>query len=91
MTREIGAPICRAQDGGLFAGRVFQGATNLQVSIPLACPAGSRVVGTIHTHPGGLVRPSDADLKEGLRLGLAILCVVKPETGESRCVQLKRG
>ncbi len=91
MTREIGAPLCRATDGGLFAGKVFQGASNLRVAIPLECPPGSRVVGTIHTHPGGLARPSDADFREARRLRLAIMCVVVPETGESRCVQLKRG
>ena len=89
---EKGHAICELPNGKLIAGLKVQGDSQFNVTVPLRCPAPSRPVGLFHTHPGGKPVPSQQDINEGVRLGLELMCVQVPETGQTRCVLLpKRG
>jgi SWI/SNF-related matrix-associated actin-dependent regulator 1 of chromatin subfamily A len=74
QAREVGHALCRTADGRTVHGPESRGDHD-HVDIPLSCPPGSQVYGTFHTHPDGKPAPSDADEREGCRLGLKLLCV----------------
>jgi len=75
---EIGMMLCRMGDGRLTRGPIGVG-TATSVQFPDTCPGGSKVVGSIHTHPregGGSILPSAQDMREAKRIGMPNLCIV---------------
>ena len=74
---EIGMMLCRLADGRLTRGPLGVG-TATSVQFPDTCPAGSKVVGSEHTHPqegGGSILPSRQDISEAKRLNMPVLCI----------------
>ena len=74
---EIGMMLCRLPDGRLTRGPVGVG-TATSVQFPDQCPTGTKVVGSIHTHPkegGGSILPSKQDMSEAKRLSMPVLCI----------------
>ena len=88
---EIGFAICKGRDGRLVRGPVVEG-TPTRVTIPLACPPETRLVGMGHTHPGkyGVAFPSDMDIQAALTHDVPNLCIGQPETGVVNCFSRKR-
>lgn len=62
MKRERGYCVCRKVDGRLTRGSEMTG-TESSVVFPMSCPDGSRRIATMHTHPSGDLRPSQADIR----------------------------
>ena len=60
MEREVGYTVCR--NGKLKKGFESKGDAH-SVSIPVSCPAGTKPVGLMHTHPGGSLQLSPQDIK----------------------------
>lgn len=81
--------ICRGE-GGLVRGSQATGDAS-SVSLALGCPEGATPVGVAHTHPGGNLAPSAADVRESRRAGLGVLCVMLPVTGETACYDVGQG
>jgi len=84
---EIGAAICRYENGKLVYGPFSEG-THTRVDVKIACPKGSRFHGIFHTHPGGVAYPSDVDVASGKRVGAKVLCI-NSDT-ERRCFNVDR-
>lgn len=81
---EIGFAVCKTDDGRFVRGPVAEG-TPLNVTIPLRCPPNSRIVGMVHTHPGGIPQPSEMDLAAAAKYNIANLCIAQPEDGVMNC------
>ena len=78
---ELGFMLCRLSDGRLTRGPLGVG-TATAVQFPDACPSGTKVVGSFHTHPkegGGSIRPSQQDMKEAQRRKMPALCIANGE------------
>ena len=75
---EIGMMLCKLPNGALPMGAIGVGnATGVQ--FPDICPSGSKVVGSVHTHPssgGGSILPSTQDMREARRIGMPNLCIL---------------
>ena len=71
---EVGFAICETASGELKSGPVVEGGP-ASVSIPVACPAGSHAVALFHTHPGGVARPSNQDIRAAQQAGLQKQCI----------------
>ena len=74
---EVGMMLCRLADGRLTRGPLGVG-TATSVQFPDACPAGSKIAGSFHTHPkegGGSILPSRQDMSEAQRLKMPVLCI----------------
>lgn len=86
--REHGFAICNAN------GRLLRGPESVGhrygVKVDVTCPRGSRAVGIFHTHPGGVVEPSPADIREARRFGVPYVCQGVPETGQIGCRLVRR-
>lgn len=86
--REVAFALCnhdpRQGLAGARLGSSAQGDYN-NVNLSATCPVGTRLVGTLHTHPGGEPIPSQQDRETAAREGLKHLCVGVPETGALRC------
>ena len=79
---EFGFMLCRTSAGQLTRGAMGVG-TSTGVQFPDKCPAGSKIVGSIHSHPkegGGSILPSAQDMKEARRIGMPNLCIINNET-----------
>ena len=89
MQPETGFTICR-KGKDLISGCESVGDSHQHVSMKICCPHGGVPVGTFHTHPRGEPAPSQQDIIEMTRLGLELLCIGVPETGEAKCYKLKK-
>jgi len=81
--KEIGQTLCMGPDGlkgGPLATGHYYG-----VTIPIQCPAGYKPIGTWHTHPGGIPKPSNEDWRMTRKHNLRYCCITVPDTGETRC------
>lgn len=93
---EVGFMLCRLADGRLTRGPIGVG-TATAVQFPDTCPAGSKVVGSFHTHPkegGGSILPSRQDMSEAKRLSMPALCIANNATTKCytvRGVQAQQG
>ena len=85
MEVEVGAPLCA--NGKIVLGKISKGTHN-RVMVSLKCPPGTKVVGTIHTHPGGKSELSSADIINLRKANLKIGCV----TGRQglKCYKIKK-
>lgn len=86
---EFGAMLCRLADGRLTRGPVGVG-TATSVQFPETCPPGSKIVGSVHSHPksgGGSPLPSAQDMREAARVGMPNLCIVTSE--KTSCYAVK--
>lgn len=86
---EIGMMLCRFPDGLLTRGPIGVG-TATSVQFPDTCPAGTKVVGSMHTHPkegGGSILPSTQDIREAQRVGMPAVCIVNNDT--SACYRVR--
>ncbi|MCH8989861.1 MAG: hypothetical protein IIA92_13780 [Chloroflexi bacterium] len=73
--RERAFLACQDQAGKLHAGPQITGSRG-KVPFPTVCPAKTKPVAVVHTHPpdDGL-EPSDQDLAETRRRGIDLVCV----------------
>lgn len=85
---ETAFTICE-KNGKLARGNSGAGG-RYDVTVDIGCPAGYHPIGIWHSHPFGQATPSDADLSEIRKLGLANLCISVPQTGEMRCMRVSR-
>lgn len=86
---EIGMMLCRMGNGQLTRGPIGVG-TATGVQFPDKCPAGTKVAGSVHTHPkegGGSILPSTQDMREAKRIGMPALCIVNND--RSACYRVK--
>lgn len=81
---EIGFAMCQLPNGSIVPGDIAEG-TPVSVNIPVQCPPDTRLVGLMHSHPGGVAHPSSTDIESTRALGLNEMCIVVPETGEINC------
>lgn len=84
---ETGFAICDVGGGKLAKGRQVFGSHD-RVNIPL-CETG-RTVGTWHTHPQGVAKPSPLDVSEAERLNFDFVCITVPDTRVTRCFPVSR-
>lgn len=75
MKPEIAVTICQAPSGQLCRGTEAIGSSPYNVQLRIGCPPGTVVKALHHSHPGGLAKPSPADILEAKRLGLNHLCI----------------
>lgn len=78
---EIGFMLCKTQSGQLTRGPIGVG-TSTSVQFSDFCPAGSKIVGSLHTHPksgGGSPLPSAQDMREAARIGMPVICITTSE------------
>ena len=71
---EFGFTLCRYQNGQLTRGPVATG-DPMSVNIPVSCPPHSKLAGLYHTHPGGIAKPSDTDIRSAKKVGAEVLCI----------------
>ena len=86
---EVGMMLCRLQNGQLTRGAIGVG-TATGVQFPETCPPGSKVAGSVHTHPksgGGSILPSAQDMREAKRIGMPHLCIVNE--AKTACYEVK--
>ena len=86
---EVGMMLCRMDDGRLTRGPVGVG-NAVGVQFPDTCPSGSKVAGSVHTHPkegGGSILPSTQDIREAKRIGMPTLCIVNND--ETQCYSVR--
>lgn len=86
--REHGFTLCTT-NGELVKGPEAVG-HRTGVKIDIKCPRGAKPIGSYHTHPGGTVTPSDADVREMQRFRLRHLCIGVPETKQVVCHRVRR-
>lgn len=89
LDREIGKALCVGPGGELAGGPVAEG-HYYGVTIPIQCPPRHQVIGTWHTHPGGVVEPSEEDWQMTRSKGFRFMCITVPESGETQCYDAKR-
>lgn len=86
---EFGFSLCRLPTGQLTRGPAGLGtATGVQFSD--RCPAGSRLLALVHSHPksgGGSPLPSRQDLREQARTKAPLQCIITTE--KSSCYRPK--
>ena len=70
---ETGYALCR-KGSSLVKGPTARGGPH-EVSIKLACPRGSKLIGVSHHHPGGSLRLSERDRQTAREKKLGIVCV----------------
>lgn len=86
---EFGAMLCKMPDGRLTRGPIGVGSAT-SVQFPDTCPAGSKIIGSFHSHPksgGGSSLPSTQDMREAGRIGMPNLCVITSE--KTSCYAVK--
>lgn len=87
QVNEIGFSLCQVQGNGrLTHGPVSEG-TPTSVDIKVECPAGSKLIGLHHTHPGGVAFPSPTDLASARAIGAQVMCI--NADGQYQCFGLK--
>ena len=79
---EVGAALCRTKSGQLLFGPWTEGSPN-SVNVNIQCPSGSSLVGPFHTHPKGISKPSQQDVRSGIRVGAKALCIFAD--GDLKC------
>ncbi len=88
MEREKGYLICRGKQG-LVRGKTVTGQKH-SVNIPMKCPAGTRPVGLVHSHPSGNPSLSSQDRLTGREFKIAHICTVTTSHGV-KCYRTDRG
>lgn len=83
---EIGFVLCKTQAGKLTHGPVRMGTPN-SVTYPIACPSGSAFIGSVHTHPGGVAKPSPQDIRGHVQVGAKVMCIKNDH--EMKCFRVK--
>ena len=71
---EVGFTICKNPTGELAPGPLAVG-DPYNVDIPVSCPAGSKLLGLHHTHPGGRAYPSKQDIRSARQLRVPYLTI----------------
>ena len=71
--KEYGYPLCQ-KGKKVTRGPQVTGESH-DVSIPLKCPKGSKVVGVHHYHPGGSLQLSQQDRQTARDKGLEHVCI----------------
>ena len=88
---EVGAAMCRLPNGKIIYGPMVEG-TPTSVSVPMRCPPNSNLMGIFPTHPGGIPEPSETDIRSGLNIRkVETLCIHVPETGVTKCHNIRKG
>ena len=81
VKKEIGFPVChlgsKIQPGHISVG------DETSVDVKTTCDHG-KVVCLYHTHPSGVLSPSQADIREGFKAKVPI-CIGDPKSGRIRC------
>lgn len=72
MTNEFGFTVC--SNGKITKGPTVTGDSH-SVVIPMVCPAGSKVIGLHHSHPGGSLELSKRDIRTAREKGIPFVCV----------------
>ena len=87
MEVEYGASLCA--NGKIVLGKISKGTRN-RVLVDLKCPKGTKVVGTIHSHPGPGDRAylSTVDIINLQKAGLSVGCVTSGKI--TRCFRIKK-
>lgn len=83
---EYGYSICRDKGGKLRKGPTTHG-TSHNVDIPLRCPAGTKLAGVHHHHPGGSLSLSEQDRAAARKHNLEHICI--KAAGKTKCYKFK--
>ena len=85
--KEYGYSLCRDKSGRVKQkGPTAHGGTH-NVDIPLRCPAGTKLAGVHHHHPGGSLSLSDQDRAAAKKHSLANICI--KAGGKTKCYRFK--
>ena len=86
MSEEYGFTLCRSPNAKVSSGPRVKGKAH-EVSIPLKCPPGSKLIGLHHLHPGGSLSLSALDKRTAKEHRLEVMCV--KGRGRTRCYRFR--
>ena len=79
---EFGVPLCMRPDGTLDRQVAVSWGTPTGVNVDMGgCPPGTRVVGSLHSHPGGVPFPSRVDQAAAIASASELMCIVADGPG----------